>query len=322
MPAPHEVADLFDCQRHEPLTGTPWSERGARVAIERICAAAEHEFDESTGNWLMHPQDDPPSPGARSCNFYWGAAGVVWALRHLAAQAAVRLERDYTQWIEQYPARMCHEAGGEQHGTASFLFGESAPLLLAWQVTRRSEYADRLHDVVRSNLNNAAREPLWGNSGTMLAAIHCAEAMRDEQDVQRWKALLQRAAEVLLDEMVLDPETGTWLWEQDLYGRRSRHLGAGHGLAGNAFAALRASSLVDLATVRTIEQRALSTLRATALHASLNAPGGAVSVVNWHVLVDEQRIAAWLAKGGRPLVQDCHGAPGIICRMAGAPGAP
>ncbi len=314
----HEVSDLFDVRHHEPLTRTPWSEAAARAAIRRICAAAEHEFDEAQGNWPWHPQDDPPRPDARSFNFYWGAAGAVWALRHLSLQGAATLERDYTRWIEQYPGRMHDESAGEQHGSASYLFGESAPLLLAWRVTQRSDYAAALYDIVKGNLHNSAHEPLWGNAGTMLAAIHCVEAMREEHDVQRWKALLQEAAEALLEDMVQDPETGTWLWEQDLYGQRSRRLGAGHGLAGNAFVALRASRWVDQGTVRAIEQRALQTLAVTALHAALRMPQGAVDLVNWHVLVDEQRIAAWLAKGGRPLVQDCHGAPGIVCRLAGA----
>jgi hypothetical protein len=318
----HDVSDLFDFERHEPLTAAPWSERTARAAIERICAAAEREFDEVAGSWLMHPTDAPPKPGARSRNFYWGAAGVVWALYHLSAQGVVTLGRDYTRWIEQFPARVLDEAAGEEHGTASYLFGESGPLLLAWQVTRRSTYADRLYDIVQSNLHNGAHEPLWGNAGTMVAAIHCAEAMHEEHDTQRWKTLLQRAAEALLEAMVQDTETGTWLWEQDLYGRRSRHLGAGHGLVGNAFAALRADGLVDQATVRKIEQRTCETLATTALHGNLRTSRGAMNVVNWHVLVDQQRIAAWQAQGGRPLVQDCHGAPGIVCRMAAAPGAP
>ncbi|MEK8032477.1 LanC-like protein [Ideonella sp. DXS29W] len=322
MPTPPQASDLFDPQRHEPLTTTPWSDAAARAAIQRICAAAEDEFDEAQGHWAWHPQDDPPEPGARSFNFYWGASGAVWALRHLSAQGAVAIQRDYTHWIEQYPACMQRESAEEMHGCASYLFGESAPLLLAWQATQRSEYAERLYLVVKSNLHNSPQEPLWGNAGSMLAAIHAAEAMRDEHEAQRWAALLSEATEALLSDMVLDPDTGTWIWHQDLYGRRSRFLGAGHGLAGNAFAALRASRWADAATVATIEQRSLQTLVATALHATLPTPQGAVDLVNWHVLVDPERIAAMLAKGGRPLVQDCHGAPGIICRLAGSPHAP
>ena len=48
-------------------------------------------------------------------------------------------------------------------------------------------------------------DSLWGNAGTMLAAIHGAEAMREEHEVGRWKALLQEAVEALLQDMVQDP---------------------------------------------------------------------------------------------------------------------
>jgi len=326
MPA---VSDLFDPRRHEPSIRAPWSEPAARTAIERICDAAEREFDEDEGSWLMHPQDEPPQPGARSCNFYWGAAGVVWALRDLAAQGAVGLRRDYTRWIEQYPERVRREAADEQHGSASYFFGEGAPLLLAWRATRREAFAERLHGAVLGNLHNTACEPLWGNAGTLLAALHVAEASkRGDGDgagaATRWQALVQQGVEALHQDMVPDAETGTWLWRQDLYGRVTRYLGAGHGLAGNAYAAVRAEAVVDAPTdaARTVVQRAIETLSATALQARLDTPAGQVPLANWHVLVDKDRVAAWLATGGRPLVQDCHGAPGIVCRLAGAHGAP
>ena len=309
------MQELFDPARHEALTVQTWRPDLARRAIERICAAAEDEFDELEGSWLLHPEDEPAQPGARSLNLYWGATGVVWALRHLATADAVRLRRDYTRWIEQYPDGVREEAAGEQHGSASYLFGESSALLLAWLQTRRSDVADRLHALVQGNQQNPAHEPLWGNAGTVLAAIRMAEA----GDGHRWDRLVSQCLAALNQDMVIDPEIGTSIWQQDLYGKRSRHLGAGHGLAGNAFAFLRGASLVDASLVWSIEQRVLETLSATALYTGVDARDAEDALINWHVLVDKERIAAWQAEGGRPLVQDCHGAPGIVCRLAGVP---
>lgn len=317
-----QPSDLFDRQRHEPLTHTPWTEAAARAAITRICAAAEHQVDSADGSWPMHPQDDPPQPGARSYNLYWGAAGAVWALRHLASQGAVTLQREHGRWIEDYPQRMRDEAAGEQHGSASYLFGESAPLLQAWLATRRPDLADRLHAVVQGNLHNSAQEPLWGNAGTMLAAIHVAEALPDGTERRRWQALLQQATSALLHDMVTCPDSGHWLWRQDLYGHRAHHLGAAHGLAGNAHAALRAAALVDPTPVQTLVQRSVQTLAATALHATLQAPSGPVALVNWPVLTDREILDRWALQGRRPLLQDCHGAPGIVCRLADVPQMP
>jgi len=309
------MQELFDPARHEALTVQTWSPDLAHRAIERICAAAEDEFDELKGSWLLHPQDGPAQPGARSLNLYWGATGVVWALLHLAKADAVGLKRDYTRWIESYPDGVREEAAGEQHGSASYLFGESSALLLAWMQTRRGDVADRLHAVVQGNQHNSAHEPLWGNAGTVLAAIRMAEA----GDGDRWGHLVSQSLDALIQDMVIDPEIGTSIWQQDLYGKRSRHLGAGHGLAGNAFAFLRGASHVDANLVRSVEQRVLETLSATALYARLDATDAEAALINWHVLVDKERIAAWQATGGRPLVQDCHGAPGIVCRLAGVP---
>jgi len=302
---PVRMQALFDPARHEPLAATPWHPDLAMAAIARIVAAAEAEFDEPEGSWLLHPDDDPPHPGARSSNLYWGAAGVVWALRHLAAAGAVRLERDYAPWIARYPDRVRDEAAAEQHGTASYLFGESGPLLLAWLDTRREELEDRLYAAVRGNLRNPAQEPLWGNAGTLLAAIRMAEAGAGA----RWDALVADGVEALCDDMSIDPQTGAWAWQQDLYGKPCRYLGAGHGLAGNAFAALRGAAHAAAAPVRTIADRVQETLSRTALHIG--------PMANWQPVVDAERLAAWQARGGLPLVQDCHGAPGIVCRLAG-----
>ena len=89
------MQELFDPDRHESLTAPAWHPDLAQRAIERICAAAEDEFDEVAGSWLLHQQVGSAQPGARSLNLYWGATGVVWALRHLSAAGAVRLKRDY-----------------------------------------------------------------------------------------------------------------------------------------------------------------------------------------------------------------------------------
>jgi hypothetical protein len=309
------MQELFDPARHEALTVQTWSPQLAHRAIERICEAAEAEFDEREGSWLWHPQDDPPQPGARSLNLYWGATGAVWALRHLTEVGAVRGQRDYTRWIERYPDGVREEADGEQHGSASYLFGESSALLLAWLQTRRSDLADRLHAIVQGNRHNAAHEPLWGNSGTVLAAIRMAESGAGA----RWGGLVSQCLDALLEDMVIDPDIGTWIWQQDLYGHRTRHLGAGHGLAGNAFAVLRGASHVDASLVRSVEQRVLETLCATALHAGPGAIDAEPVLINWPVAADKEIIAAWQAKGRLPLVQDCHGAPGIVCRLAGVP---
>lgn len=311
-----DLSDLYEPKRHVAQQGAVWSAAAAQAAIWRIYAAAEQAVDGAEGGWLLHPKDDPPGPGTRSVNAYWGATGVIWALRALASQGAYAPARDFSPWIDGLPARAQAEAADEPHGSASFLFGESAPLLLAWQTSRRAAWADHLHDLVRANLHNPAHEPLWGNGGTLLAAMTMAEAELPAAERARWQALVRAGVQALLDDMVQEPEAGHWLWRQDMNGRVRHHLGAGHGLAGNAFAVLRAAGMVDGGLVDAVLQRCHDTLSATALRAVAREPGGDVLVANWHPVTERARISAALAAGQGPLVQDCHGATGIVCRLA------
>lgn len=297
---------LFDPARHAPVPDRPWDESEARDAITRIAAAAEAGFDAARQGWKPHPLDDDDTPYAVQAQLYSGAAGVIWALRHLAAQGAIKVHTDFTATIAGLPQRAEAALAQERHGSASYLLGQSGALLLQWTATRQASTADALFEVVRSNLRNPVLEALWGSPGTLIAAIHMAEATGQA----RWSDLLQQGMQILLDEMHTDPETGAWIWTQDLYGRQQRLLGAGHGFVGNVYPAFRAAHLLDPATVATFQQRALKTLQATALH---DTHGG----INWHPAIDAARVA-----GRLPLVHDCHGAPGVVSRLAAAPRDP
>ncbi len=301
---------LFEAARHEPLTSSVWSESAARSCIQRIAQAAHAEFDAGAGSWPTHELDEPPTPETRCTDLYLGASGAFWALRDLAAQGAIEAPRDCSPWLHGWAALARANLKDSQHGTASYLMGESGVLLLHWTFTREAALADALFAMVQGNLHNPVREPLWGNSGTLLAAIHMAEASGE----MRWMRLVQEGVAALLAEMEIDPDTGTWIWVQDLYGRRIRYLGAAHGFVGNVYPALRAAAMLDDLSVATFVDRALQTLEKTALRDG--------NLVNWHAFTDAELLAAARARGKGPLVQDCHGAPGIVCRLATAPRAP
>ena len=124
-----------------------------------------------------------------------------------------------------------------------------------------------------------------------------AEADPPAAERTRWQALVRDGVQALLDDMAPDPDAGHWLWRQDLYGRIRHHLGAGHGLAGNAYPALRAAGLVDATVADTLLQRCFDTLSATALQAVTTGPEGGIPIANWHSITERERIAAALATG-------------------------
>ena len=310
MATPLSPQPLFDPARHERLTATPWNAELARAAIRRIAASAELEFERRgphAGSWRMHPLDEPESPEQRKFDLDAGAGGVMWALRDLASQGAIELRTDFAPWIAGLLDRNRVALGKPPHGTASYACGDAGLLLLQWSVTRDAASADALHAAVLGNLHNPAQEAMWGNAGTVLAAIHMAEATGQV----RWMQLVQQAVQALLDDMQILPETGTWAWRQDLHGRTCWYLGGAHGFAGNVFPALRAADMLDAATVQTFVMRAQQTLEATALRGEQG--------INWAAAADAERVQKARELGFLPLVQDCHGAPGTICRLATVP---
>lgn len=299
------MTGLFDPARHEPLQDLPWDEATAADAIRRIADAALAAYEHGLG-WRAHPLDEPEAPIDRFHNLYFGSGGVIWALRHLAQVGAIAALSDFTPFVATLRAANRPLLADSQHGTASYLFGDAGLDLLHWTLQPDEAVSQRLFDTVEGNLHNPVREPLWGNPGTVLAAIHMAELTGEA----RWTALVRAAADALMAEMEIDADTGNWLWVQNLYGRPPvRYLGAGHGFAGNVYPFLRAAALLPADQVARVAERALQTLQATALHAG----GGA----NWFPGINPQRPADWL-----PVVQDCHGAPGIVCRLALAPRTP
>ena len=187
----------------------------------------------------------------------------------------------------------------------SYLMGDTGLRLLHWQHTRSEAVADALFADIEANLRHKTREALWGSPGSLVASLHMAEASGHA----RWRDQLERGLRILLDEMVFDPQCGGWLWVQDMYDLHTRYLGAGHGFAGNIYPALRGAALLPPLLVQAFAERALQTLSATAVHDG--------NAINWppYPATDANAPTKWL-------VQDCHGAPGIVCRLADAPREP
>src|SRR5579863_9367819 len=78
--------------RHRALTQDAWSELAVRATIEEIAADAIAHFHPDTF-WPAHPSDDGVGDGNPS--FYYGAAGVIWALDYLHRIGATHVAEDF-----------------------------------------------------------------------------------------------------------------------------------------------------------------------------------------------------------------------------------
>ena len=230
--------------------------------------------------------------------------GVVWAIEHLREQGAANASFDAGAAVDGLIERCHADTTPSAMQRPSYFLGDAGILLTQWKLKREPALADALYASVESNLRNPAREALWGSPGTLVAALHMLETTGEG----RWHDVFGRGVAILWDEMELMQHSSggapVWLWTQDLYGRRVRYLGAGHGFAGNMFPVLRGARWLEPAVVRGFEERAFETLSFAAERRDGRA--------NWQPNFD--RAAAGFPP--KPLVQDCHGAPGIVCRLA------
>jgi len=295
---------LFMPERHTALDAPAWDEAAVRAAIQAIVDDACERFDPHE-LWPPHPGDaGAEHPDRPLIALYDGATGVIWALEHLRERGAAAVAFDSRAASEGLLERWHADFAPDAMQRPSFFLCDAGILLLRWTLLRDAALADALHATVESNLRNPAREALWGSPGTLVAALH----MLDATGESRWHDLFRRGVAILWEEMEQAQHSAggapVWLWTQELYGKTVRYLGAGHGFAGNVYPVLRGARWLDAGVVRGFEERAFATLSIAATRT-----GG---MANWEPSFD--RVAAGFPS--RLLVQDCHGAPGIVCRLA------
>ena len=228
---------------------------------------------------------------------YFGAAGVIWALDYLHRIGATAVAQDYATTLAELTPENPVDLNLSEPNSFSYLMGDCGIQLVQWRVDPRAELANTIYQVVERNIDNPAREFMWGAPGTMLAALFNLEFTGES----RWKELYVRNVAHILSEMVKVSGLNCYTWSQDLYGQTSLYLGAVHGFAANVFAIMKGRALLDPETITLVAALAADTLAKTA--------------------TVEGEFANWPPdlRGGNWLVQHCHGAPGMITCLADLP---
>lgn len=271
-----------------------WDPARVRGWLCRWAEASLAARDER-GCWPQHPRDLADSGSGRRPmrSLYFGAAGVWLALARLADAGLCRLPVDLAEVLATLASDYAHSPDTEERAPSWFL-GEAGLLTALWSARPDEATAERLAAVIRGNRDNPTREALWGAPGTMEAALFLYEATAEA----RWADLYRDSAAALWASWRRDEATDVWLWEQDMYGQRTRYFGAGHGWAGNLHALWRGHALLTAEQQAQLRERTLAGLERLAMVSGERA--------NWPVLV---------GRSDKLLVQWCHGAPGVITSL-------
>jgi lantibiotic modifying enzyme len=287
---------LFEPDRHERLSAARWDASAARRTIDVIVHDCEAWF--SSGRlWPPHPLDAEGEKAlAPYTMLYCGAAGTIWALDELARRGMASRTGQFADVLAELESLNLREIGHPSEGVESYLIGRSGVLLTCYRVRPSEEIAERLAQSIAANMRNPTRELLWGAPGTM----HAALAMHEWTGEGRWSDLFISSARALKEALIEGPEA-CQSWDQELYGRRSTYLGAGHGFAGNSGAILRGLALFASSERAEWIECIVKTTLATARREG--------SLVNWPALLES-------ARDERFLVQWCHGAPGFVTSLA------
>ena len=195
---------------------------------------------------------------------YAGVAGALYALRSLG--------RD-VEW----------EAGaGEGPGFADGEVGIALAL----------RDGERFRAAAPACIADPWNELLFGAGGALVGArLLGAEDVAHEAIRRLWST------------WSFDSKLRACIWTEAFDGKRRQFLGFAHGVAGNAYALLRAAALQSREHQTELVQRVVETLERTAVRDG--------NLVNWPPEPG--------SPGTQIRVQWCHGAPGVVCALAGAP---
>ncbi len=288
---------LFDPKEHEALAYDAWDAEKARAFIERIVREADGAF-ERDGGWPLHPEDRYAESDEPNQSLYSGAAGTMWALTRLARTNRLSLRCDYAAAIARCEETYRANPAKTGNVVPSYFLGTVGIMLARHAIAGERDVLDRIAAGMLANAGNPTREALWGSPGTALAGLLLRE--RDEDD--RYDGLLR----AVQDELWLTWEPATrdgLLWEQEMYGRKARYVGAGHGAFGNLAPLVRARDLLSPQRAAELFERVPALLEA--------------------YVIRDGAAANWWSLGGPPRfgnrMQWCHGAPGVVISLAQYP---
>ncbi len=279
---------IYDSTRHVPVINQEWSRDEALEVCNKFYDFLCNGRQEN-GLWVADKDEEAEIPFNK--RVYFGAAGTVWGLNQLATLLNRKLPFDMKE-ISAEIYRKYLEEPDTKSVVPSALLGEAGILELCHKFAPTAKITERLRTVIESNISNPTNEALWGCPGTMLVALRVGE-------FQLYKA----SADYLFDQWTQLPE-GYWVWQQDLYGKTVKLIGAGHGFYGNIQPLLAGFQHLETEQKNLLLQRIIQTTLVSATREN--------GLANWLPVFETKELH-------QPRTQWCHGSPGVITSLKDFP---
>jgi hypothetical protein len=208
---------LWDKERHVPLQKKTWNEILVRDTVSDIFEKTIEAYNPDL-LWPTAADEDANI----TCNktLYNGALGTLWSLNEISLHLNRPLKNeglDKHALIEIIYQKYMTEPDTLEI-VPSYCVGETGILLHRYQLNVEEATAQRLFDVIESNIKNETLEMLWGSSGTMLAASFMFEWTKQE----KWKQLFLRNVDYLIESLKKFISKGERIWTQDLYREKNK----------------------------------------------------------------------------------------------------
>jgi len=238
---------LFDTERHELLTTNLWEHSIVQREITSIIDDIEQSLLPNSC-WSTHPFDAESYPKVGpKWSAYAGAAGVIHALQILKTYGFNVADLPYSL-ADVHSSFLKFPDVNVEPGLQIGELGILMPRFL--MEPDNQEVLEHLLRCMEETIDLPLYEITSGQSGMM----HAALALYRKTDGICWENMFVKGANSLMENWKQDTETGEWLWQSQVFGRKRHYYGACHGITGNANILLQGSDFNSACIFSQIEK--------------------------------------------------------------------
>ena len=283
---------LYMPKRHLQYAAYSWNEDRVVETIYDILRRTLEGFDSLERLWPIHPNDSREGEPPFSTPFYFGAAGVLWAVGDLSNFNNIHSKLPSIDEVLAFHSRR------EANFADSPFCGELGIRFVKQVLAPTAENSIELKLLIDRAVSSKCREILFGGPGA-LAMAHILWRSGDSS----YREVCTKASQQILGQRERDAVSGARIWTQKL-GTHRQFIGAAHGNVGNFGVLIRV--LRDLGEMNAVQELIRDAENFLLSHALVEG-----DLANW------RRGAEGTEYDSLLVVHWCHGATGVVTDLSG-----